>query len=232
MKNKVIIISVLSILLLISSLNLVMAEELNQNEEQKLGFWGRIGAWFSGEVDELDQAACSNPIDFFHEYTIALNDYHAGQSWLDMGNINLENEVWYSYQEDYYYEFAEDYLNEGKEQVNEAEEYFKSALKKFNEIKLSAPNEFYREEIDNRIKQTEISITLSENLYSLLDYQSIELYEVTYGSESKAEMYFDKYNNLIPEFNKNLEQLSDISNKIDLAWGKDWYPEFQESEIY
>jgi hypothetical protein len=130
---------------------------------------------------------------------------------------------------EYYYEFAAPIADLGKEQATQSKDYLNRAKNKLENIKDKAPSEFYKEDVSNRIEQTNALIIYSNQLYLLLDYAKQQTYEINYGSKPKATEYWQKSNTIIPEFNANLKKLSDIQNKIDIAWDQDWYPAFQES---
>lgn len=169
-------------------------------------------------------------INFFKEYTIALNNIYVGSSYIALANINLEKFNGYiSDDEGYYYDFAEPLASLGKEQATKSKDYLTKAKTKLEAIKDKAPNEFFKEEVSMRIEQTNALILNSNQIYSLLDYAKQQLYEINYGSKSKATEYHVKYNSLIEEVNTNLKNLSDIQNKIDLYWDQDWYVTFQSS---
>ncbi|MCX6710127.1 MAG: hypothetical protein NTV63_04230 [Candidatus Woesearchaeota archaeon] len=178
----------------------------------------------------LNQSSSSqeNTLNFFKEYSIALNNIHVA-SGLDVeANLNLDAGNSYTETEEYYYEFAIPYYDTGKEQVLDAKELLNKAKSKLQNLQSNAPNSFFQSDVEDRIEQVDALISVSNDLYSLLDYQKQQLYEVNYGSESKATEYNNKYNALVPEFNNRLKKLSEIQNRIDLNWDQDWYPTFQE----
>ncbi len=164
--------------------------------------------------------------EFFNNYVIAINDYHVADSYFELAVINLENANWYT-ETDYYYDTAINYIDLGKDQTGEAKQLLLHAKSKLDILKDIPPNEFYREEINNRIEQTDILLDLNNQYYLLLDYMSKSLYEINYGSETEATRYHLLYNDLIPEINENMQKLSDISQEIDLAWDEDWYVLFE-----
>jgi hypothetical protein len=169
-------------------------------------------------------------INFFREYSIALNNIHVGTSYTDIARVNLHklNDYVSSNDTRYIYIFAEDIANLGKEQATESKDYLIKAKNKLETIKNNAPNNFFKEDVSNRIEQTDALITYADQTYNLLDYSIKQLYEINYGSKSTATEYWNKYNALILELNSNLKKLSDIQNRIDLNWDQDWYPTFQE----
>ncbi len=168
-------------------------------------------------------------LNFFKEYSIALNNIHIASGFLDIALLNLNAGNSYVETGEYYYEFAIDYYDTGKEQVLDAKELLNKAKTKLQNLQTNAPNSFFQEDVEKRIEQADSLISVSNDLYSLLDYQKQQLYEINYGSESKATEYYNKYNALIPEFNNKLKKLSEIQNQIDLNWDQDWYPTFQET---
>lgn len=170
-------------------------------------------------------------LNFFKEYSVALNNIHIASSYSDLANVNLNklNEYTAPNGTGYVYEFAVLFADLGKEQATKSKDYLTKAKTKLGKIKDSAPNEFFKEEISGRIEQVNLLIIYADQSYNLLDYAKQQLYEVNYGSQTKATEYWDKYNTLIPESNANLKKLSDIQNKIDIQWDQDWYPTFQDS---
>lgn len=163
-------------------------------------------------------------VDFFNNYVIAVNDYHIANSYFDLGVTNLDTGIWYIETEDYYYESAVDYLSVAKEQLTETKAFLIHSEAKLKNIENTAPDQFYKKEIQNRIEQNEIMLSLTNKYYLLVDYMDKQLYEINYGSEIEATRYFNMYNDLIIEVNEDLYALSDISQEIDLAWDQDWYP--------
>ena len=163
-------------------------------------------------------------IDFFNNYVIAVNDYHIANSYFDLGGVNLDAADWYTLSDDYYYEDVIGYIDLAKEQFTDARALLIHSETKLKNIENKAPNQFYEKEIQNRIKQNGIMLSLTNKLYLLADYMSKELYEINYGSEAEATRYFNMQNDLIVEFNEVLYALSDVSQEIDLDWDSDWYP--------
>ena len=160
--------------------------------------------------------------EFFKDYVIAMNDYHIANSYFNLGSTNLDNGDFYI-EGDYYYEFAIDYFDVAKEQFTDAKQLLIHSKAKLENIERGVPNDFYKEEIQNRKEQNEIMLSLINQYFLLADYTSKQIYEINYGSETEATRYFNLYNDLIIEINKNLQKISDISQKIDLVWDQDWY---------
>jgi exonuclease VII small subunit len=179
----------------------------------------------------LNQSSSSqeSTLNFFKEYSVALNNIHVASGLFDIANLNLDAGNSYIETGEYYYEFAIPYFDTGKEQVLDAKELLNKAKSKLQNLQTNAPNSFFESDIKDRIEQVDALISVSNDLYSLLDYQKQQLYEVNYGSESKATEYHNKYNALVTEFNDRLKKLSEIQNRIDLNWDQDWYPTFQET---
>lgn len=165
--------------------------------------------------------------EFFKDYVIALNDYHIADSYFNLASGSLDDVNWYSQTEGYYYDTAMTYVDAGKDHIREAKQLLLHAKSKFDILKDLPPTEFYREEINNRIEQTDVLFDLCDQYYLLLDYSYLEMYELLYGIETEATRYHNLYNDLIPEVNVNLQKLSDVSQEIDLAWDKDWYVLFE-----
>ena len=191
-----------------------------------------IGAGFyyhDQAIKQIDIESRQNQqnIDFFNDYVVAVNDYHVADSYFDLANVNLDNGIWYSGTEGYYYEFAIDYLEIARGQLTDAKELLAHSKVRLESIRDKAPNQFYKDEVQNRIEQNEIMFSIINKYYSLVDYMDKQLYEVNYGSEAEATRYFNMYNELIVESNEDLASLSDISQGIDLAWDQDWYVLFE-----
>ncbi len=170
-------------------------------------------------------------LQFLKEYSIALNNIHMSIALLDLAIVNKDNVISYtdSNGQGYIYETAKSIINLGKDQSMDAQDYLTKAKIRLEGIKDKAPNDFFKEDISNRLEQIDLLLVFATQTYSLLDYTSQQLYEINYGTETKATEYYNKYNDLIPRYNSNLKKLSDIQNKIDLQWDQDWYPTFQES---
>jgi hypothetical protein len=179
----------------------------------------------------LNQSSSSqeNTLNFFKEYSVALNNIYVASGLFDIASLNLDAGYSYVQTEEYYYDFAIPYYDTGKEQVLDAKELLNKAKSKLQNLQTNAPNSFFESDVKDRIEQVDALISVSNDLYSLFDYQKQQLYEVNYGSESKATEYHNKYNALIPEYNEKLKKLSDVQNRIDLNWDQDWYPTFQET---
>lgn len=163
-------------------------------------------------------------LEFFDNYIIAMNDYHIAMSFFELSSANLDLSIWYVSMEEYYYQDAIDYTDLAKEQITQAKELIIHSQSKLQEIDNIAPNEFYGEEVKNRIEQNRIFLLLIDQYYTLIDYEVKQLYEINYGSETEATRYFNMYNDLVEESNKNLIALSNISQTIDLNWNSNWYP--------
>jgi len=168
-------------------------------------------------------------IIFFKEYSIALNNINIALGDLSLAIGNLDTGNYYIQTKEYYYDSAVIYYDVGKEQVLDAKELINKAKTKLQTLKDNAPNSFFQEDVNNRIEQTDALILVGNSLYSLLDYERQQLYEINYGSETKATEYYNKYTALIPLYNNHLKILSDVQNKIDLYWDQDWYVTFQET---
>jgi hypothetical protein len=165
--------------------------------------------------------------EFFSEYIISVNNIHVAIENIDLALANEDVFTFYTDGE-YYYDSALIYTTGGKEQILEAKQLLEKADSKLKEVESNAPNTFFAEDVVNRLEQIEALFLVADDTYALLDYSEKELYEVNYGSDVKAADYHSQYNDRIETTNINLKKLSDIDNKIDLAWDQDWYPEFLE----
>ncbi len=169
-----------------------------------------------------------NP-DFFNNYVIAMNDYHVAMEFFELGSANLDYGNDYTLTGEYYYDSAIMFYDRSREQLSDSKELLNHAELKINEIRDISPDQFYDTELDNREKQIDITMGLVDQYILLNDYVSKQLYEINYGSETEATRYYNLYNDLIKEVNLNMKELSDVSNDIDLAWDRDWYPLFASS---
>lgn len=168
-------------------------------------------------------------ISFFMEYNIAIMNIQMAREYLATSQANLDIGVDYILSEEYTYVDAENIFDEGKEQTLKANEYLTKSIKKLEKIKENTPNSFFKQDIENRIKQTNLLISISDDYYLLLDYLIKELYEVNYGSSLKAKEYNNKYNDLIPKIDSTLNELSAVQSDIDLEWDQDWFPSYRST---
>ena len=186
-------------------------------------------------IDQAYQAQISSiqeqNLNFFKDYSVALNDIHRGSSYGDLASINLNrlNDYTTPKSTGYVYSYASNLADLGKGQAAKAKEYLAKSKSKLEAIKNSAPNNFFKEDVSNRIEQANYLIIYADQYYTLLDYTKQQLYEINYGSQAKAAEYLNKYNSLVLDVNVNLKKLSDIQNKIDVQWSQEWYPTFQEA---
>jgi vacuolar-type H+-ATPase subunit I/STV1 len=166
-------------------------------------------------------------LDFLKDYSTSLINIHRAMSYIDLASANLASGNEYVATGEYYYNFAIPFYDVGKEQVLDAKELLNKAKIRLKSVESKSPNDFYKKDVENRIKQVDALLSVSDSLYDLLDYQGKQLYEVNYGSESKATDFLNRYNNLIPKYNSQLEQLGKVHDSIDLEWDQDWYASFQ-----
>lgn len=204
--------------------------KMNQTYQAQIA---SVRAQYETEIN----ATQNQNLNFLNDYSIALIDIHVASGYADMANVNLDYLKDYTSpngtgQGVYVYASAARIADGGKDQATKAKDYLTKARSKLQAIADSAPNAFFKEDIANRINQTDILTTYANQVYNLLEYYEQELYQVNYGSNTNAMEFLNKYNALVPQFNSNLKELSDLQNKIDLQWDQDWYPSFQESAEY
>ena len=162
-------------------------------------------------------------LDFFKDYVIAINDYHIADGYFNIANLNLDLGNWYVQTERYSYDYAVDYYDEAKEQLTQSKELLIHSRSKLERIRDITPNEFYDREIENRLEQNEILLSLSNQYFLLNDYMIKQMNELLLDNQTEATRYNNLYNDLVVESNENLYDLSDISQEIDLDWDQDWY---------
>ncbi len=170
-----------------------------------------------------------NVTNFFKDYSIALNNIYSGKIYIQLSDENLNNvqDAVSNTSTGYYYSDAKEILEFGKEKALEAKDFFTRAKIKLQNIQDTAPNDLFETDVSNRIEQCNVLIAYSEHEFLFNDYEEKILYELNYGSEINQTNYENKYDALIPIFNSNLKNLSDIQNRIDLAWDQDWYGLYQ-----
>lgn len=194
-------------------------EQLNNEVQEK-----------NGQIETLQNQINTlreDNINFLNEYSIVLNNIHIASSYYDLASLNLDRGTEYIETQEYYYEFATPFFDTAKGFILDAKELFNKADMKLQNIQKDAPNSFFEEDIKNRIEQVDKFLISSDNIFILIDYKAKELYEINYGSPTKAKEYYNKYNNQVIVANSDLRKLSDVSNKIDREWDQDWYPTFQ-----
>jgi len=170
-------------------------------------------------------AVGGNQTEFFTEYTIATNYIDSVIQTHKIAEINFNFLLEYVDSEDsYYYEDASTYLDNTISELNKAQEELIISKKRLENIKSFAPNDFYKEEIELRIKQINLLYSMGEKRLKMIDLSNKELYEINFGSEIKAEEYYLEANKVIEEFNKDLDTSIEINNEIDIHWGENFYP--------
>ncbi len=167
-------------------------------------------------------------IDFFKEYSIALINIHIATESINIAERNLILGNDYVYSEEYYYEFATNYFDTGQEQIEQGKSMLSRAKRKLQKIQTSAPNQFFKIEIENRIKYIDILLEIGTDLSLLLKYSKNGTYEVNYGTQEKSDEIMQNYNELIPQYNSGLIQLGKISTQIEIEWDQEWYPDYQQ----
>jgi hypothetical protein len=166
--------------------------------------------------------------EFFEDYSIALNDLWRADLLLTLGLANELVASDYTLRPDYDYYGAQNLYDSSKSQLKESEGVYKKAQNKLMQIKDEAPSEFFREDINMRLKYVNLRVEVAEKAYVWVNLWSEYLSELNLGSALKADDLYRKANGIaLSEFNDVLEQSTDASNAIDLHWDQDWYGEFQ-----
>lgn len=171
-----------------------------------------------------------NHIQFTKDYAILLNNIHVALEQLDLANDNLQYGNVYINDNQYVYSTAISYYHKAKDQALTAKDLLTKARLKFNTSQAISTDAFLSKDIINRLKQIDLLLKAVDDLYTLADYKSSELYQVNYGDKDKAHTYFLKYNDFIDTVNSDLRRLSEINNEIDLEWNANWYPLFHETK--
>ncbi len=178
------------------------------------------------DIVDLQQENAEN-INFFIEYSIALNDLYTGIRFLDLSSANLESANRYTLVSGYSYPTGKVVYDTARGQQITSKNRFKVARNRFTKIKDDAPTEFLRIDVANRVNQSDLYLDVNERYTSLVDYMTIVLYETNYGSKDKANENLDLYNKLIPKLNIYLDELAYLESDIDAAWDQQWYSSFQ-----
>lgn len=182
-------------------------------------------------ASERGMALAEETVDFFDDYIVAVNNYHTAQGYYDLATANLQFGDYYVLGRDYYYQGAAAFYDQAKTQIKDGDQFLAQAKSRLQRTEGREANEFYSADVKNRLTQIEVMMDASEKLYKLVDYKSVELYEVNYGSDERANEYFNKSNELVGELNAAFEELSVVSNEIDVAWGENWYPSYKGSSL-
>ena len=235
-KKVVLFVAVLLVVVFVSGCTtgqITNNEETPTQQERDISFLNQQKASLEQEVTTLQEKIASlhkeneDNIEFFRKYSIALNNIHVAFQYLDLAKATFDIVNDYVLSGEYYYDGATPLYDGAIEYVLDAKELTIKAKTGLQKILNDAPNQFFREDVENRIEQATILIGVSDIFHQQINYIINELYEINYGSEAKADEYLDKANDLIPRYNSLLKDLSEVSNKIDLEWDQDWYDEFQ-----
>ena len=166
-----------------------------------------------------------NEDDFITEYTIATNYIDSAIATQKIAEINFGYYIDYTSQEEgYYYEDASVYLDNTISELEKSQEELIISKQKLENLKGLEPNKFYEEELTLRIEQLDLAYEVSKKRLELIDINNKELYEINFGSEIKANEYYEESNRLVEEFNVVLLESIEVSNKIDIHWGENFYP--------
>lgn len=172
------------------------------------------------------QETNTNTVDFFKEYSIALNNIHIAYLYINMGKVNIKNTNEYVQTGDYTYSSADRLYDSSGKHILKARELLLKSDKKLREIRDDAPNSFFKTDVENRLDQVDSMLRVADDYYSALDYRQKQLYEVNYGSKEKASEYYNESFSLLPKATIDLNDMNLVHNKIDVEWDQDWYPNF------
>ena len=166
-----------------------------------------------------------NNIDFFTSYTIATNYIDLVIQKQKMIEINYKYYNKYIYQsEGYIYDIASIYLDDSLSSLEGTKETLAKSKNKLLMIKNSSPDDFYDIEIKLRLKQIDLLMNISEKRIQMMNLSNEILYEVNNGSKKRVKELTIDLNDLIEEFNLDIENSIEIENQIDIHWLEDFYP--------
>lgn len=159
---------------------------------------------------------------FIKDYTIATNYIDSVIYTQKIAEINFKQYTDYTFSEyGYEYIYASTYLDNSYEMLDESIEQLRKSRKILENLSY---NEFFNGEIQLRLKQIDLLTNLSKKRMDMIDYSKKELYEINYGSESKAEEINKKNNEMIESFNIDIENSIELDKEIDIYWKEDFYP--------
>lgn len=178
------------------------------------------------ELNQL-QRECSQKeiitLDFLREYSVILNNVYTAQKYSRFAYWNYQAWTTYTSKEDWVYDTAKVYTTTGQGEINDAKDLMYDSLTKLKSLKDRSPNNFYSQEIENRMLQIERKLVVFDNIYNLLDYSDKKLYEFYYGSPKKAVEYSQKLDEETARYNTNLKNTNSIDEQIDDYWAQNWY---------
>jgi len=163
--------------------------------------------------------------EFLTDYSIALNNIHIGTEDIDLGSANRGFGRFYANLGYYYAEDLLSYFVLGGDQILEGKERLTKAKAKLQQIEGDAPNEFFKEDVADRLEQVDVLLEYADNSYKLSDYYGDYIYAIQYGTTAEVDMHLDKFSDVIDDYNDNLDEIKEIQSKIDVHWDQDWYVE-------
>lgn len=162
-------------------------------------------------------------IQFITKYSIALINMHVAREDIGLAVLNLDLGRYYT-ETDYFYEVARTYYETGIQQNTKARGFLLRAKKELQDIQNNTPNNFFRKDVQNRIRHSNALLEYQGHLAKMLEYTNEELYQTNFGSEDKAAENLKKYNQEIVPYNAVLEKITEIETGIELEWSQEWYP--------
>ena len=175
--------------------------------------------------EQAKETQLNENLEFFKEYASALVSLHVGLHLQSLADVNFDYFIDEYDIEDYSYYDVEYLSKAAKEQALDSKEFFMKANKKFKELKEQAPNDFFKEELVNRIEQSRLWVILATLTFDYVYNYEQSVYEVNYGTRASSDVYYDKYILAIDEYNEWIYEVDDVEQEIDLAWDQDWYIE-------
>lgn len=164
--------------------------------------------------------------DVYKKYASALGDISVATNLFDASAYQLYFINYYTFEDGYSYDFAMDTLDFGRIRIITLNGFLNKSEEKLLSLENSEFGNFFKEDIENRLIYIRSLREASENLDSLIQSRMDQVYEMNYGSESKAMEFNKEYNVLTEESVEKLKNLDIIQKEIDEHWETDWYPEY------